>query len=148
MLKQAVRNCSGVEYQNITTAHLLKELVPRNRYGEILEQKMINYAITLGPPLVFKSQILNRFATCSGPLQQTINPSNYEPILYSPIAIHIETKAFSGGREYGEVQPSICAMAYFNRLRLLAENPVSITLPLFLVSGESWNLFFAWDLEG
>jgi hypothetical protein len=54
MLEQAVRSCAGVEYHNITTARVIKELVPNNKYSEIVKQKMINYAITLGPPLIAK----------------------------------------------------------------------------------------------
>jgi len=45
------------------------------------------------------------------------------------------------------VQLSVWAMAYFNRLRTLTQDPVPITLPLVLVSDEHWKLMFARDLE-
>lgn len=45
------------------------------------------------------------------------------------------------------MQLSVWAMAYFNRLRTLTQDPVSITLPLVLVSDEHWKLMFARDLE-
>ena len=45
------------------------------------------------------------------------------------------------------MQLSIWAIAYFNRLRKLTQDPVSITLPLILVSGENWKLMFARNLE-
>jgi hypothetical protein len=39
-------------------------------------------------------------------------------------------------------------MAYFNRLRILTQNPAPITLPLILISDEHWKLLFACDLDG
>ncbi len=148
MLEQAVRGCSGVEYHNITTARVIKELVPGNKYGEILKQKMIDYAITLGPPLISECQIVARLAASPRPFHRTISPSDYSPLCYNPIAINVETKSPNGGKEHGEVQLSIWVMAYFNRLRILTQNPVPITLPLILVSDEHWKLLFASDLEG
>jgi hypothetical protein len=44
------------------------------------------------------------------------------------------------------VQLSAWAVAYLNRLRILTQDFVSITLPLVLVSGEHWRLMFALDL--
>jgi len=148
MLEQAVRGCSGVEYHNITTARVLKELVPNNRYGEIVTQKMIDYAITLGPPLVAEHEVIARLAASPRPLHRTINPSDYSPLCHNPIAINIETKSPDGGKEHGEVQLTIWIMAYFNRLRTLTQNPVPITLPLILISDEHWKLLFACDLDG
>ncbi|KAI9772513.1 MAG: hypothetical protein M1840_000718 [Geoglossum simile] len=146
MLKRVVRNRPGFEYHNITTARVIKELVPGNKYGELLKNKMIDYAITLESPLFSEDQVITRLATSPRPLQRTINPSDYPPIRHSPIAISIETKSLDGLKESGEVQLSIWAMAYFNRLRTLTQDPVSITLPLVLVSDERWKLMFAQDL--
>lgn len=147
MLEQAVRNRPGFEYHNVTTARVIKELVPGNKYGELLENKMIDYAITLGPPLFSEDQAIIRLATSLRPLQRTINPSDYSPLCYNPVAISIETKSPDGSKESGQVQLSVWAMAYFNRLRALAQDPVPITLPLVLVSDEHWKLMFARDLE-
>ncbi|KAI9774939.1 MAG: hypothetical protein M1840_000155 [Geoglossum simile] len=147
MLEQAVRSCPGFEYHNITTVRVIKELAPGNKYGELLKNKMIDYAITLGPPLISEDQVITRLAASLQPLQRTINPSDYSPLCYNPVAISIETKPPDGGKENGEVQLSIWAMAYFNRLRTLTQNPVPITLPLILVSDEHWKLMFARDLE-
>ncbi|KAH0563206.1 hypothetical protein GP486_002223 [Trichoglossum hirsutum] len=147
MLKRVVRNLPGFEYHNITTARVIKELVPWNKYGELLKNKMIDYAITLESPLFSEDQVITRLAATPGPLQRTINPSDYSPLRHSPVAISIETKQTDGGKESGEVQLSIWAMAYFNRLRTLTRDPVSITLLLILVSDERWKLMFARDLE-
>ncbi|PSN58778.1 hypothetical protein BS50DRAFT_509817 [Corynespora cassiicola Philippines] len=108
---------------------------------------MIDYAINLGPPLFSEDQVITRLATSLPPLQRTINPSDYSPLCYNPVAISIETKSPDGSKENGEVQLSVWAMAYFNRLRTLTQDPVSITLPLILVSDEHWKLMFARDLE-
>lgn len=147
MLEQAVCNRPGFEYHNIKTARVIKELVPGNKYGELLKSKMIDYAITLKPPLFGEDQVITRLAASPRPLQRTINPCDYSPLCYNPVAISIETKSPDGGKENGEVQLSVWAMAYFNRLRTLTQDPVPITLPLVLVSDEHWKLMFARDLE-
>lgn len=147
MLEQAVRNYPGLEYHNTTTARVLKELVPGNRYGELLKNKMIDYAIILQSPLISEDELITRLAASPRPLQRSINPSNYSPLCHRPVAISIETKSPEGGNENGVVQLSVWAMAYFNRLRTLTEEPVSITLPLILISDEHWKLMFARDLE-
>ena len=147
MLEQAIINRPGFEYHNITTARVIKELVPGNKYGELLKQKMIDYAIILEPPLISEDQVITRLATSPRPLHRTINPTEYSPLCYNPVAISIETKSPVGSKEDGTVQLSIWAMAYFNRLRTLTQDPVPITLPLVLVSDEHWKLMFAKDLE-
>ncbi|KAH7108854.1 hypothetical protein B0J11DRAFT_545513 [Dendryphion nanum] len=100
MLKQATLGRASFSHYNITTARVIKELVPGNEYGELLKGKMIDFAVTLGPPLI-------------------------------PTA---HTKSPDGGGENGEVQLSLWAMAYFNRLRQLIQDPVVMTLPLLLVT--------------
>ncbi|KAH0536270.1 hypothetical protein FGG08_006849 [Glutinoglossum americanum] len=135
------------EYHNITTARVIKELVPGNKYGELLENKMIDYAITFESPLFSEDQVITRLAASPQPLQRTINPSDYPPLRHSPVAISIETKPPDGSKESGGVQLPIWAMAYFNRLCTLTKDPVPITLLLVLVSDEHWKLMFARDLE-
>jgi hypothetical protein len=44
------------------------------------------------------------------------------------------------------VQLSVWAMAYFNRLRQLVQDPVAMTLPLVLITDARWRLYFASDL--
>ncbi|KAI9695442.1 MAG: hypothetical protein M1820_008627 [Bogoriella megaspora] len=147
LLEQAINKRPGFEYHYITTARVIRELVPGTRHGEILKNKMIDYAIVLGSPLLSEDQLITRLATSPRPLQRTINPSDYSPLRYNPVAISIETKSPGGQKEDGTVQLSIWAMAYFNRLRMLTQDPVPITLPLILISDEHWKLMFARDLE-
>jgi hypothetical protein len=148
MLEQAIGGCLGVEYHNVTCARVIKELISSNKSGEALEQNMIDYAITLGPPLISKNEVMTRLAASSQPFHRTINPLEYSPLCHDPIAIGIETKSSNGSRGHGDVQLSVWVAAHFNRLRMLSLDPVRITLPLIQVSDERWKLLFARDLEG
>ena len=116
LLEQAVCTYSRVKYHNITTACVIKDLVPSNKYGEILKQKMIDCAITLSPPLLSKNQVLTCLAASPCPLHYTINLSDYSPLCYNPITINIKTQSPNGEKECSEVRLSIWVMAYFNRL--------------------------------
>lgn len=142
-----MKNLTGFEYHNITTARVLKGLVPANKYGEELKKKMVDYAVTLQDPLVAEDHITYRLASSAGRLYRTINPSDYSPLCHDPIVVSIETKTPDGSREKALVQLSIWVTAHFNRLRALAPDPISITLPLLFVSGEHWQLMFARDLD-
>ncbi|RMZ71903.1 Methyltransferase type 11 [Pyrenophora seminiperda CCB06] len=145
MLKLAVRNRDSFSYYNITTARINKELVPGNEYGEILKSKMIDFAVTVGPPLIETKLVISRINASQHKLPRTINPSDYSPLRYEPVVLGIETKSASGSSENGEVQLSVWAMAHFNRLRHLIQDPVTITLPLILITGAQWRLYFAVD---
>ncbi|KAH8726969.1 hypothetical protein GQ44DRAFT_825526 [Phaeosphaeriaceae sp. PMI808] len=146
MLEQAELGHPGFSYYNITTARVIKDLVPGNEYGELLKGKMVDYAVTLGPPFIPEAYVINRLATSPSKLQRTINPSDYSPLCYEPVVLGIETKSHNGGSENGKVQLSVWAMAYFNRLRQLMQDPVTITLPLLLITDAHWTLYFASDL--
>ena len=84
ILQQAVEHLPGVEYHNITTARVLRELVPDNIYGETLKKKMVDYAITLGEPVIAESDVSARSGSSVGRLRRTINPSDYSPLCYDP----------------------------------------------------------------
>lgn len=147
MLKQAVLGRTGFSYYNITTAQVMKELVPDNEYGELLKGKMVDFAVTLGPPLIPTAHVINRLAASPRKLQRTSHPSDYSPLCYEPIVLSIETKSPNGGSENGEMQLFVWAMAYFNRLRQLIQDPVAMTLPLLLITDARWKLYLASDLK-
>jgi hypothetical protein len=147
MLEQAVLGRPGFSYYNITTARVIKELVPGNGYGELLKGKMIDFAVTLGPPVISQVHVINRLAASPRKLQRTSNPSEYSPLCYQPVVLSIETRSPDDGSKNGEVQLSVWAMAYCNRLRQLIEDPVAMTLPLLLVTDARWKLYLATDLE-
>lgn len=146
ILKQAVLGRPGFSYYNVTTARVLKELVPGNEYGELLKSKMVDFAINLGPPLIPLAHVISRLAASPHKLQRTCNPSDYSPLCFEPVVLSIETKLPDGGSENDEVQLSFWAMACFNRLRQLIQDPVAMTLPLFLITDARWKLYLASDL--
>jgi hypothetical protein len=96
---------------------------------------------------------------------RSINQSEYAPLTLRPIAVSIETKTPDGSVQEGKAQLSIWAAAHFERLRSLAkakrqgeqecvlddndveekEEVISMPLPLVLISGSSWILYFAVD---
>jgi hypothetical protein len=60
MLKQAVLGWPSFSDYNITTARVLKEPVPGNEYGELVKGKMIDYGVSIGPPLHTTDNLLHR----------------------------------------------------------------------------------------
>ncbi|PVH92720.1 hypothetical protein DM02DRAFT_635138 [Periconia macrospinosa] len=107
MLKQAALSRTSFSYYNITTTRVIKELVPGNEYGELLKGKIINFAVTLSPPLISTAHVINRLAASPSKLQRTINPSNYSPLCYEPVVLSIKTKSPNSGGKNGEVQLSL-----------------------------------------
>ncbi|KAF9733784.1 hypothetical protein PMIN01_08127, partial [Paraphaeosphaeria minitans] len=79
-------------------------------------------------------------------LQRTISSPIASPLCYEPVVLSIETKSPGGRSENCEVQLSLWAMANFNRLRQLIQDPVVMTIPLLLVTDARWKLYFASDL--
>ena len=153
MLRETVRHRPGVHVYNITTAKPLKELVPDNRYGDATAKKMVDYGITLGNKQL-QADVIDRLGACTSlDMRRTINPTSYDPLCHRPLAISIETKTPSGGdEEEAMVQLCIWVTAHFNRLRNLLpagerDGPLEIALPLILVSGPRWSLFFAHDTQ-
>ncbi|KAK7177661.1 hypothetical protein PSPO01_16292 [Paraphaeosphaeria sporulosa] len=147
MLKQAVRDRPGFSYYDITTARVMKELVPDNEYGELLKGKTIDFVVTLSELLIPKAPIVKRLNAAPRKLSATCNASAYSPLCYEPVVLSIETKSPEGSTETAEVQLTVWAMAHFNRLRKLIRDPVDVTLPLLLVAGAQWRLYFASDSD-
>jgi len=147
MLEQAVLGRPDFSYYNITTARVIKELVLGNEYSELLKGKMIDFAVTLSPPLISQVHVVNRLAASPRKLQGTSNPSEYSYLCYQPVVLSIETRSLDDGSKHGEVQLSVWVIVYYNRLRRLIENPVTMTLPLLLVTDARWKLYLATDLE-
>jgi hypothetical protein len=107
---------------------------------------MIDFAVTLGPLLVPKDRVIDRLHSSYGKLQRTCNASDYSPLCYEPVVLSLKTKSPDGSSEDGVVQLSVWAIAYFNRLRQSIQDPVGMTLPLFLITDARWKLYFASDL--
>ncbi|EEU35521.1 uncharacterized protein NECHADRAFT_9732, partial [Fusarium vanettenii 77-13-4] len=81
----------------------------------------------------------------------------YMPLRWRPIAVNIETKTPDGSSQEGMAQLSVWAATHFERLRALKkskaailgesqkEEALSTALPLLLIQGSTWSLFFAVD---
>jgi hypothetical protein len=147
MLRQILKSRSGFDNFNITSARVVEELVPANIYGEVLKTGMIDYAVTLGPPLLPEALVTQRLTASLGELKRTCNPSEYEPLCFKPVALSLQTIAPDGNIVDGRVQLAVWAMAYFNRLRQLFQSPVTVTLPMLLMNGLDRKLYFAHDLD-
>lgn len=93
MLKEAVRDRPGFSYYDITTARVIKELVPDNEYGEWLKGKMIDFVVTLSEPVIPKAPIVKRLNAAPRKLSATCNASTYSPLCYEPVVLSIETKS-------------------------------------------------------
>lgn len=133
-------------YYNITTTRVIKELVPSNKYSKLLKGKIINFTITLSPPLISIAYVISCLTTSPYKLQRTSNSSNYSPLCYEPVVLSIKIKSPNSNSKNGEVQLFIQVIAYFNRLRQLIQNPVAITLPLLLITNACQKLYFASNL--
>ena len=90
MLKQAVLGRPEFSYYNTTTARVIKELVPGNEYGELLKRKMIDFAVTLGPPLIPTPSVINRLDRCFSPkIQAYLQPLQlFSPLLRTHCSWH------------------------------------------------------------
>ncbi|KLU85746.1 hypothetical protein MAPG_04766 [Magnaporthiopsis poae ATCC 64411] len=75
---------------------------------------------------------------------QSINQTNYEPLVLNPIGVSIETKCNTGSAD-GNVQLGVWTAAWHQRMQSLLQSPVDITMPLLLCHGHDWNLYFACD---
>lgn len=83
----------------------------------------------------------------------SVNQTCYEPVRFAPIAVSIETKQPTG-RDDGKVQLAVWTAAWHYRMRRLLDKGVPaaemgqgriVTLPLLLVTGHQWRLYFACD---
>lgn len=86
----------------------------------------------------------------------SVNQTCYEPVRFAPIAVSIETKQPTG-RDDGKVQLAVWIAAWQYRMRRLLndkgkgipeqelEQGRIVTLPLLLVTGHQWRLYFACD---
>ncbi|KAL8290981.1 hypothetical protein RB601_003667 [Gaeumannomyces tritici] len=78
------------------------------------------------------------------PNVQSINQTNYHPLVFNPIGVSIETKCNTGAAK-GNVQLGIWTAAWHHRVQNLVQSPVNIALPLLLCHEHAWKLYFACD---
>jgi hypothetical protein len=143
--------------------------------GVLAQSKMVDYVLSLWlndgqrPPLgdlvqSYSSSADERlaraiYAAVDSPANDldpipSVNQTCYEPVRFAPIAVSIETKQ-PMARDDGKVQLGVWTAAWHYRMQRLLmqhkdiqEQGVSsriVTLPLLLVTGHQWRLYFACD---
>lgn len=147
MLEQAFDFSPGFKVHDIKSARILTELESLNPYGQTLKNRMVDYGITVGAPTISEKEVRACLRNSTGPPCDTVNPIDYEAARHEPFPIIIETKSDQGSEKEAVVQVSGWAIAYFDRLKTLSRGPVDITLPLIVIMGTSWKLFFACNLD-
>ncbi|KAL1873434.1 hypothetical protein VTK73DRAFT_979 [Phialemonium thermophilum] len=133
------------------------------------QQKMVDFAILLeadeGLPLQSAITTLLERRLSLG--QKSINQTDYGRLIELPAPIAIETKTAEGSVEEAKVQLGVWTAAWFRRMKMLmrdmtaadAESTPSssttqrtsattISIPLLLVVGERWSLFYACEQNG
>ncbi|KAK2036408.1 hypothetical protein LZ31DRAFT_547516 [Colletotrichum somersetense] len=79
---------------------------------------------------------------------QSINHTEYDPLVLRPISVSIETKKLGSSEDMAKAQLSVWVSAQLNRFhQLLGPQPIGITLPLLNVSGSTWQILFAVEKE-
>lgn len=127
-------------YLNSTTARIQPpKLIPRHVSGQLVESKMVDYAIYLSPDKDMATRIIS-ILRIQPKDSQSINQTMYDSLRQRPIAISIETKIPDASEEDGKVQLAIWVSAQFARLRSLVKMSTSpmteiMTLPLLYVAG-------------
>lgn len=149
MLEAALPNRKSVWFRNVTKADISpKDLIPRHSLGGNLQSKMVDYAIYLEQTEDMRDrarQALAKEAHSRPPtdVPWSVNHTTYPPLRSRPIAVSIETKTPSGKYDEAVAQLAIWGAAHLARLNRLVPPGTSLpTLPLVLVSGTEWNLYF------
>ncbi|VUC37177.1 unnamed protein product [Clonostachys rosea] len=136
-----------VSHWDVTRAPITKSCLPRHSSGLALESKMVDFCICLGGRETTRAVQQRLKLARETPF---INHTNYQPLLYRPIAVSIETKTPNGSDEVAKTQLSVWVTGHFARLRSLSTTSndaiaVGVTLPLLIVRGGEWSLWFARD---
>lgn len=135
-----------VSHWDVTRAPITQSCLPRHTSGLSLQGKMVDFCICLGSRETIQA-VQRRLKLADAPF---INHTKYQPLLYRPVAISIETKTYNSSDEGAKTQLSVWVAGHFARLRTLARIPddaiaVGVTLPVLLVRGGEWSVWFARD---
>lgn len=135
-----------VSHWDVTKAVMDKSYIPRHGSGLDFESKMVDFCLTLDDGAVLDA-VKQRLRSGN---RKSINQTNYQPLRFRPIAISIETKTPDGSSQEAKAQLSVWTTAYIRRLRELAgtsetASGLGITLPILIVRGSQWELFFIVD---
>lgn len=154
-----------MSFWDITVARPNREYLPLGASGDALEAKMVDFCLTVSDLDVESSsrRLLQEAATPKSPLSgfpnRSINHTKYAPLTLRPISVSIKTKTPEGSIQEAKAQLSVWAASHLQRLTLLrdakraggtlhfgeGDGRDSLALPLLLISGSVWMLFFAVD---
>ncbi|EOD47902.1 hypothetical protein UCRNP2_5351 [Neofusicoccum parvum UCRNP2] len=139
-----LRDVREIEQRSLDTeAHIFpKDLVPRDSQGLLTESKLVDYCIFLRCPQLEPALLAALSAEQPLSVPQSANHTALVPLRYQPIAVSIETKTPSGNDDYARAQLAVWGSAHLERLRRLRRGARPPTLPLLLVSGVDWDLYF------
>ncbi|KAK7428346.1 hypothetical protein QQZ08_005103 [Neonectria magnoliae] len=168
------RGARSVSFWDITSARPHGAYLPRNAGGNVLEAKMVNFCLAVSDLDVQAAARRTLQASIASSTQdlvidRSINYTDYEPLTLRPVSISIETEASNGGTQEGKAQLAVWVATHFERLRALQsfkrrqdrdaqrdecdhggapsleDEVIAMALPLLLISGSRWRLFFALD---
>ena len=136
-------------YRDITTARITdKSLLPKNAAGDVVQSKIVDYALVLN---AFNQGSLNDMIRQRLEADQilakakdrkiSINHTDY--LVWSLIVVSIEIKKGLIGEEDLRVQLALWVSAHFKRLRQLNPGVKLPSLPLLSVQGHFWKFLLA-----
>lgn len=159
MLKLALSSFSSVKAETITNAQIVKDFHPGTHDGWLTGSvsssdgssiesvktsvhKMVDYALLFLPDDDLQSRI---DALLVQQKHRTINQTVYDALRTPPAPVFIETKASTGTVASSHVQLAIWTAAWQERLRAITTRRKLITVPVFQVYGNVWQVLFAVD---
>lgn len=105
-----------------TSARPLPGLVPRNRSGEALESKHVDFSLNLDNPVgshSIEDRIKDLLSIQAAGLQ-TVNTTTYGPVIFQPCAVSVETKLVSGSEvDARGADRALGFAAWFRRISIL-----------------------------
>ncbi|EKG09469.1 hypothetical protein MPH_13489, partial [Macrophomina phaseolina MS6] len=151
VLKVALRPFDAARCRNmcisLSSVSEESDLIPRHVSGGALEGKMVDYAMYLEPSPAMRERIREmlhshaRMEPSTG-VSSSINQTVYAPLRHRPIAVSIETKTPDGNESSAKAQLAVWAAAQLEHMRRLSPRMHLPTLPLVLISGVDWDVYY------
>ncbi|KAI0197049.1 hypothetical protein EV127DRAFT_329797, partial [Xylaria flabelliformis] len=155
MLHLATLHTPSILAVNITCATIITEYKPKVSAYTLpipADGKMIDFAMVLQPKKddeITESRIAHFLDTLDYP---TFNQSNTAPLVDMPSGVFIETIMSDGSLNEAKPQLGIWLASWFNRVsRFPWDDEANLeqlpppTIPLIIIHGASWKLWFAFD---
>lgn len=160
MLRLATQRVPGVGIYNMTRASIARPYIPQMTARTATEEaalsaggKMIDYAMALSFEDGQFPQLHSRVIDFINDLSpKTFNNSTYPPLAASPTGVFVETKAESTRYDEGNAQLGLWLASWLSRITAYPSGSGGHQkklpfVPLLLVVGKNWELFFGFDNE-